>query len=379
MARLRVAIDARRFQDVPLGGVGRSIAGMLDLLAAEVDVVLLTDALRGEAPSGLPQVALARPRGTPETVWLQWSASRWLRGFDGVFHGTFNALPFRLAVPSVVTIHDLSFEVHPEGFSHSKRRVFQLHARHAARVAPRVVAPTNYTKRELVREYGIDAGRVVVAPWGVDARFTPANASRAPALCARLGVPGKYVVAMGGAPRRGLDVALGAWRRLRAAGPDLTLVVAGQHGGVPEPGVVHAGKVDDRDWETLLAGAEAFCYPTRYEGFGIPALEAAASGAPVVCAPVASLPEVLEDAAEWCATPTVDAIAAGLSRVIDDPHRAAARRAAGLARAARHPTWEHAAEVHLAAYRDAYGGRVSARTPRRRAAPSRAPSRSAPN
>jgi glycosyltransferase involved in cell wall biosynthesis len=355
MAPLRVAIDARRLQDRPLGGVGRSLAGILEAVAGEVDVVLLTDALRPPAPSALPQVALGRPRGTPETIWLQWSAARWLRTFDGVFHGTFNGLPLRSRVPAVVTLHDLSWELHPEGFSAAKRRVFQFHGRHAARTARRVLVPSAYTKSEIVDHYGIDPHRVVVSPWGADKRFAPTNAASARAVCDRLGVTGRYVVAMGGAPRRGLDVAIAAWRRVRAGGTDVALVVVGRETARPgEPGVVLAGAVDDQAWEALLAGADAFCYPTRYEGFGIPALESIASGTPVVCAPVASLPEVLGEAAQWCPTPTVDAIADGLQRVLTDRERAATLRAEGLCRAAQHPSWEHAAKVHVQAYRDAW-------------------------
>jgi glycosyltransferase involved in cell wall biosynthesis len=116
---------------------------------------------------------------------------------------------------------------------------------------------------------------------------------------------------------------------------------------------VWAGAVDDEEWADLLAGAEAFCYPTRYEGFGVPALESMACGSPVVCARVASLPEVLGDAAEWCDAATVEAIAVGLRRVLDDPEHAAVLRERALARAAAHPSWEHTAGVMLRAYRDA--------------------------
>jgi len=133
-------------------------------------------------------------------------------------------------------------------------------------------------------------------------------------------------------------------------GTDLVVVGPEQ---VPDSGAIHAGPVADCEWAMLLAGAEAFCYPTRYEGFGVPALESIASGTPVVCAPVASLPEVLGDAAEWCRAPTVRLVAGGLRRVLNDPAHAADLRRRGLARAAAHQSWEKSAETLLAAYRDA--------------------------
>jgi alpha-1,3-rhamnosyl/mannosyltransferase len=349
---LRVAIDARRFQDRPLGGVGRSIAGVVDLISDEADVVLVTDARRPPPPSRLPQVALGAPARAPEIAWLQWSARRWRRGFGGVFHGTFNQLPIGPRRADVVTIHDLSFEVHPEGFTAAKRRVFQAHARHAARVARQILVPSEHTRTELVRHYRVDPARVHVTPWGVEPRFDPSRAALAGPLLERLGVRGRFVVAMGGAPRRGVEVAIAAWRRLRAEGADVALVVVGGDDGPGgEPGLVRAGRLDDAQWADLLAAAAAFCYPTRYEGFGIPALESVASGTPVVCAPVASLPEVLGDAAQWCTAPTAGAVADGLRRVLDDGAHAQRLVAAGLARAARHPTWADAARVQLKAYR----------------------------
>jgi alpha-1,3-rhamnosyl/mannosyltransferase len=354
--RLRVAIDARRYQDEPLGGVGRALDGIVDHLAAEADVVLLTDARRRPAPSSLPQVALPVPRKAPETVWLQWGVARWLRSFDGIFHGTFNALPFRLPVPAVATIHDLSFEVHPEGFGRAKRRMFQVQARHAARVARQITVPSTHARDELVEHYRVPAERIVVTPWGVEARFGPEVASSAHLLLKRLGVTGPYVVAMGGARRRGLEVALEGFRIVRRERPEVVLLVVGSEAPPAEPGVVHAGRVDDEEWAGLLAGAEAFCYPTRYEGFGVPALEAIASGTPVVCGRVASLPEVLHDAAEWCEPLTPTTIATGLHRVLGDAVHAADLSARGLRRAMEHPTYEDTAERTLRAYHAAAKG-----------------------
>jgi glycosyltransferase involved in cell wall biosynthesis len=327
--------------------------------------VLLTDARRPPAPSGLRQVALDAPRRAPEAVWLQRSAASWLRSFTGVFHGTFNALPYRLPVPGVATIHDLSFEVHPEGFGLAKRRLFQAQARHAAKVAGCITVPSTFTRGELIQCYGVASERVVVTPWGVEPRFGPSRSEAAAELRGRLGVHGRYVVAMGGAPRRGLDVAVGAFRQVRASEPDVALVVVGHERPPPGAGVVHAGAVTDDEWAGLLGGAAAFCYPTRYEGFGVPALEGIASGTPVVCARRGSLPEVVQDAAEWCDEVTEDAFAAGLRRVLSDRDRARELRAAGLERARRHPTWDDAAEGTVRAYRAAA---AAARTSSRRSA-----------
>jgi alpha-1,3-rhamnosyl/mannosyltransferase len=110
------------------------------------------------------------------------------------------------------------------------------------------------------------------------------------------------------------------------------------------------GYLEDELWATLLAGAQALCYPTRYEGFGLPALEAAASGTPVVCAPVASLPEVLGSAGCWAEEPSAEAMAAVLVRLLSDRHWHAERREAGVERARTAPSWKESAEVLAGAY-----------------------------
>jgi glycosyltransferase involved in cell wall biosynthesis len=279
-----------------------------------------------------------------------------LRGFDGVFHGTFYALPARLAVPGIVTIYDLSFEEHPEDFGRAKRWVFRHQARWAAARASRVVTATMHAKEELVRHYNADPKRIVISPLAVDPIFKPTNAERMPDVAERLGVNNPYIVALAGARRRGLEVAIGSWRRLRRSGLALDLVVVGPSSVAAEPGLVEAGLLSEQDWAAVLAGAAAFCYPTRYEGFGLPALESAASGTPVVCAPVGPLPEVLGDAAEWCVTPTEQAIATGLRRVVTDRAHAASLRDRGLQRVSKWPTWEDSANVLLRAYREVANG-----------------------
>ncbi|HET6873296.1 MAG TPA: glycosyltransferase, partial [Acidimicrobiales bacterium] len=205
--------------------------------------------------------------------------------------------------------------------------------------------------------YGVGPDRLAVVPLSVSSDFHPGRAADAEAGLAALGVRGHYVVAVGGARRRGLPVAVAAWKTVRRELPDrdLQLVVVGPERPPEEPGLVHAGSVDDRTWAALLAGADALCYPTRYEGYGLPALEACASGTAVVCAPVGALGEVLGDAAEWAEAPTVEAIAAALGRVLEDTDRRQEIEAAGLRRVATGPDWADVAALTADAYRRARG------------------------
>ncbi|HEY2428457.1 MAG TPA: glycosyltransferase family 1 protein [Acidimicrobiales bacterium] len=355
---MRVAIDGRRLQDRPFGGVGRNFARLIPHLAGAVEVVVLTDARR--PPPDVPGVArwllpLAVPPHVTETPWIQVAVPLWLRQWNGIFHGTFNQLPLVSPVPSVVTIHDLSFEHHPEDFSPVKRQWFRVQARMAARQARRVLAPSEVVRQELIATYRLPPEKVVRVPNGVDPVFRPWAEDDLVEPLASLGVRRPYVVSLGGAPRRGLPVAVRAWKAARASDLGVALVVVGRERPASTSGVTWVGPVADRTWSALLAGAEAFVYPTRYEGFGMPALEAAACGTPVVCAPLPALKEVLDDAAEWCDGPSEAGIAAGLRRILDDPARRAHLGGAALRRACQAPGWAEAAARTVDAYRQAAG------------------------
>ena len=354
---MRVALDARRLQDRPLNGVGRMFDNLVPLLAATTDLVLLTDARRPPVGGACREVPLRVPGHLPETAWLQGRVPWWLRGFSGVFHGTFNALPVLSRVPAVVTIHDLSFEHHPEDFRQSRRLSYVVQARHAARVARAVTTLSTFTRDALIDTYHLDPDRVFITPPSVDPVFAPERAAGAATILASLGAVQPYVVILGGARRRGLEVGIEAWRRWRDQGGAHQLIVVGRDAPPKSPGIFYAGAVADATWATLLAAADALCYPTRYEGFGMPALEALASGTPVVCATIGPLPEILGDAAEWCPSTTADDIAAGLARLLRDRDRHTFLVAQGIARAAAAPTWVQTAATLLEAYAVASGHR----------------------
>jgi glycosyltransferase involved in cell wall biosynthesis len=349
---VRVAIDARWLQPGREGGIGRGLANLLPHLRAEADVQLLTDARLPPAGVDLPQQPLRAPWPGRSSQWLQWSAPRWLRGFDGVFHCPFYALPFRQPVPMVVSIHDLTFEHHREWFRPGVAAAFRTQARHAARTARVVLTPSSYVRDDVVATYRIPPERVLVAPNAVDPSFSP---DRAGSVSIE-GIRAPYVVALGGAPRRNREVAVTAWRQA-CANDGLGLVVVGADDWPSGAGIVSTGRLDDTAWPAVLAGAAAFVYPTGDEGFGMPALESLAAGTPVVCGRVGALPEVLGDAASWAESTRVDDVAAALARVLRNPDLARDLRERGLARAAGWPTWADAAAVHLDAYSRAVASR----------------------
>lgn len=354
---MRVAIDARRLQDDPLQGVGRGISNLLPHLVAEAEVTLLLDRRR-QLPEvdGCRMVALSGIGPLPEPVWLNLSVARWLRRNPMLFHGVYNSIPYATSVPSVVTIHDLAWEHHPEDYrSAAQRAVIRAQARSAVRRARMVVTVSQFTRAAILDTYGLEPEKVVVAPNAADPIFSPERAAEGEELLRTKGVTGEFVVALGGARRRGLAVAVEAWKLATAdlAAPRPPLVVVGPEEPAPTKGVIYLGRLDDRSWPGVLAAATAFCFPTRYEGFGMPALEAAASGTPVVCPRTGPLPEILDGAAQWCESATIADMAEGLNRVLEDPQRQRSLAEKGLGVAASAPTWEDSAGVLLDAYRRA--------------------------
>lgn len=350
---MRVALDGRWLQLRPYGGVGRTLSRLLPLVPPDVSIDLLTDRRWPPADVGLPEHALGGGAVRHSTTWLQWSAARWLTGYDGVFHCPFYALPFRQPVPMVVTLHDLTFETHPEWFPRGRAQVFRVQARHAARTARRVITVSEHVRGEINARYGVPPERIVVASPAVDPVFAPDR--DATAVRQALGITGRFVVALAGAPRRNIDLAVAAWRELRRTAPDVQLVVVGRSALPAENGLLQAGRLDDESWASVLSSAELLLYPTGDEGFGMPALEAAASGTPVVCGRVGSLPEVLGPAGGWVDELSASALADRMQQLLSDETGRLQLRSVGLDRAARAPGWAETAAAHAMAWRAAAG------------------------
>ncbi|HVU75062.1 MAG TPA: glycosyltransferase family 1 protein [Mycobacteriales bacterium] len=345
MSGPHVAIDARWVQGAHVhAGVGRALAQVIPRIAAHPAigaVTLLTDAAAPATGMGLPEVPLRSPVPQLSAVWLQVAAPRWLaRHRDTVFHCDWYGLPYRQPVPMAATLHDILFEHRPEWYRRSRLAVFRAQARHAARTARCLIAPSEHVRADIAQTYDVDPARIVVAARSFDPIFRPD--AGAPWL------ERPYVVALGGAQRRRLDIAVAAWR---ASGVDADLVVLGPPSELTagdDPRLHAAGRLSDDDWARCLAGAEALLYPTEEEGFGLPALEAMASGTPVVCARAGSLPEVVGPVAAWVEEATVPAFSAALRALLGDDSRRARLRTDGIARAAQ-SSWERCADAYVEA------------------------------
>lgn len=361
--RPRVALDGRTLQASPRGGIGRSLASLLPELARRTELDLLLDSRRRQLAgddASLTAHSLRAPLSGRDFVWLQLAAPLWLRGYGGAFHCPFYGLPYTQPTPMVVTIHDLTFEFAPELFPAHKLFVFRRQARWAARSARRILTPSEHVRSMILdryARYGVIPERVVATGLPVDTVFRPRSPGEFADPLERLGITRPYVLALGGAARRQLPVAIAAWRQalsvIGAEPRDVPLAVVGSEAPRSSQGVIYAGTLDDEDMAAVFAGALAFCYATRYEGFGMPALEAAASGTPIVCARVGSLPEVLGDSAAWSERPDPELLGQELAGVLTNDDRARDLADSGLARVSSMRSAAGIAEVMTRAYSEA--------------------------
>ncbi len=269
-----------------------------------------------------------------------------------------HVLPLYHPRRSLVTVHDVGYRYFPEAHPLGQRLYLDWSTRYNTRTAARVIAVSQATRQALLQSYGIPEDRVVVIPNGYTPALEPVrDAQRLAAVRARYGIPGPYILYLGRIqPRKNLVRLIQAFARLAPAYPDLSLVLAGP-GGWLEEGiraeiarqelrgrVLLPGYIAAEDKAALLSGARVFAFPSLYEGFGMPVLEAQACQVPVLTSATSSLPEVAGDGALLVNPLDVEAIAAGLRQLLEDEALCARLRANGLANLSRF-AWERTARA----------------------------------
>ncbi len=320
---MRVGVDVSPLVQTR-AGTARHVRGLVQALRGRpgLDLELLTFGGPGRVSS------VAR-----DALWYPVGLARRARGLDLLHCATFRG-PARAEVPVVVTVHDLAILRFPEAFPRWHRQYGRAGLRRVLRAASAVVAVSEFTKGEVVELTGVGAERVRVVPNGVDGIFTR-EGPRA---------EGDYVLAVATLePRKNLALAVEA---ARLAGVELRVVGARGWGGVEVSGWV--GEVPDGELAALYRGARCVLYPSLYEGFGLPVLEAMACGTPVVTSSGTAMEEVAGGAGVLADPASAEALAAGIAE-------ADARRrelvALGLARAAQF-TWAASADAVEALWKE---------------------------
>jgi glycosyltransferase involved in cell wall biosynthesis len=365
----RVLVDATA---VPAdrGGVGRYVDGLLAALGnAGADLAIVCQRSDAERYATMAPQATVVPgpaaiaHRPARLAWEQTGLPLVAQQLAAqVVHSPHYTMPLRVGLPVVVTIHDATFFTSPEAVSPVKGTFYRSATRTALRRATRVIVPSKATRDELVRVLDADPTMIDVAYHGVDPQIfhVPTDADKA-RVAARLGLRGSYVAFLGVLePRKNVPALIRGWIEAVSWRDDPpALVLAGGTGWdddvdaaiaeVPSHlRVVRPGYLRFADLPGYLGGAMVVAFPSHGEGFGLPVLEAMASGTPVLTTHRLSLPEVGGDAVAYT-EPDSDSIGSALSALLDDPARRQALSDAALSRS-REFTWAASAEAHLASY-----------------------------
>jgi len=341
---LRIAIDAHSV-GTKLGGNESYAINLIEALAQidssnDYTIYVTTDEARTRFHNRWPnfKVRSTLPHTPLIRIPLTLSAELRKNPVD-LLHVQFTAPPF-CPCPVVVSIHDLSFEHLPQTFNRRSRTQLRLTVRHSAKRAARIISLSEHTRRDIIETYGITPERIHAIPLAAPSHFAPVADNRElQRVRHNYGIHGDYILSVGSIqPRKNLARLVRAYARVRASLrgnnsaitlPKLVLVGkcawlydetlrALDETGVRDD-VVLTGYVPQADLPALYSGALCFVYPSYFEGFGLPPLEAMKCGAAVIVGNKTSLPEVVGDAALTVDPFDVDAIASAMKQLIDDP------------------------------------------------------------
>ena len=360
---MRIGFDGRSLAS-PAGGVRRYAGELLDGLVRvnPSDTIVVFG-----APADATQRHAVQGRSVTQIFptnlgWSLVDLPRAIRneGLD-VFHAPAYTAPLHGAHPLALTIHDVSYERHPEWYPYRRDPIRRWFYRRSARTADVIITDSDFSRREIAAAYGFDPSHIKVVPLGVGGPFLGSASPRRPA-----DVKQPYVLHVGDLHvRRNLRTLVRALARLPSVSSEITpppLVLAGSDRGEraniesearrANIQIRFPGPVDDDALVALYAGAAAFVYPSRYEGFGLPLLEAMACGAPVVGARAGAIPEVVGDAGILVDPDDELEMAAAISRLMTNTEVAGRLRSAGRKRAMDY-TWARTARQTAEAYEEA--------------------------
>ncbi|MDQ2686387.1 MAG: glycosyltransferase family 4 protein [Armatimonadota bacterium] len=376
---MRIGIDARTLSGRYTGDrtYWRGLIGGLATVDTANEYVLYTRLpIDGEPPETGPNFRWrALPRPGNDALWMLrgWPRALAEDGID-VAHTQYNIPLLGAPCPVITTVHDITFALFPELFAARDRRILNALVPHSLRRAAHVIADSDCTRRDILRRYKtrVTPEKVTTILLATDKRFqVPPHGQESAwaAVNTQYGLSDQpYVLSVGVLqPRKNLGVLLDAFAlvKLGPVAPPHKLLIVGKRGWLGQEldrqiatlpskvtaDIVWAGYVPDDDLPTLYGGADALCYPSRYEGFGLPPLEAMACGCPVLCSRTSSLPEVVGDAGVLLPPDDSTAWAHALEKLLTQPGVLARWRERGPVRAARF-SWAETARQTLKIYEE---------------------------
>ena len=353
-------------------GIGRYVSNLSRALATEITagehLLLLHDPSqpsRWQLPAAAEKVTRQAAAVPLFGIGQQWRVPLALRRHQArLYHSPYYLMPYWTGVPAVLTLYDLIPRRFPHTVSPRARLLFRLTTWLALQRATHVITTSAATRRDLLAAYRLPPQRVAAIPLAPDPHFYP----QAPAAVARIRrhyqLPDRYVLYVGiNKPHKNLARLLDAWQRLvgNAADPPALLIAGAWDPRYPEPiaraaelqlggSIRFLGPVAEQDLPALYSGATVFVFPSLYEGFGLPVIEAMACGTAVACTNASSLPEVAGDAALYFDPTRPPAIAEAIGRLLAEEELRHDLAQRGLEQAAQF-TWSKTAAATLEIYR----------------------------
>ncbi|PJI48439.1 MAG: glycosyl transferase [Pseudomonas sp.] len=373
---MRVILNAS-VMFAPRAGIGQYVGELSGALQRRDDLQLLfTCGLHhgAELPSqGLrnySQLSRLAKRMLPSPYELkrrieQYALSRAFKAWDADLYHEPSLWPLKLDRPTVMTLHDLTHVHYPETQPVGRLRAIERHLGRALENSRQILCVSHFTAAQAMEHYGIPESKISVTPLGVSENFHPWSAEEAEPLLRGFGLSYRqYLLCVGTLePRKNLELVFQAIRSLpRGLLERCPLVLCGSYGWgklpesmaalLAERRVIHLGYRSSTELHALLASARILLFPSFYEGFGLPILEAMASGTPVVTSNCASMPEVSGGAAHLINPQDANDLSEAIQRLHDDQQYWHRLQQLGLERAMRF-TWNRTAELTVAAYRTA--------------------------
>lgn len=371
---MRFGLDGIPLQEKK-SGIGHytlELARALAALAPEHEFEIVSPSPLPSTETSAPNLHFtdARARGLKRRYWWPIGLPLYCRRASfALFHGTNFDLPYWTTSPTVLTIHDLSLllfpQTHEERLVRRARRVLPL----MVRKATAIITPSETVKGEVCEHLGVNGDKVFAIPEAARACFYPAPPSETEPVRQRLGIQPEFILFVGTIePRKNLLALARAFEQIAKTHARTQLVIAGQKGWLSDDlmayleeseirdRVLFTGHLSDDDLRALYSSCRVFVYPSLYEGFGLPLLEAMACGAPVVTSNVGSIVETVGNAARLISPTDSDDLAQAITALLDDAREREHRSSAGI-KHARKFSWEKTAAATWEVYQKALSHR----------------------
>lgn len=350
-------------------GIGRYVSNLAQAMVGQLDrdeqLILLHDPRqpsRWALPAESPQLTLQPCPISPFAIGQQWTIPGRLRGGD-LYHSPYYLMPYRPGRPTLVTLYDLIPHFFPATVSLQVRLFFRMAHRLAIRAATHLIAISEATRQDVMQLYGLQPSQITTIPLGVDAHFCPAPAGQIATIRQKYQLPTHYALYVGiNKPHKNLLNLVKSWAKVNVpAGWQLIIagswdkrypqakewVAANSQQANP---IQFLGPIPEAELPALYSGAAFFIFPSQYEGFGLPVLEAMACGCPVACGNHSSLPEIVGQAGLLFDPSRPEQIAQTLSQLLNTPTLRANLVSKGLSQATQFQ-WATTAQKTIQLYR----------------------------